>query len=354
MCTIPQSILFRADRVMNRRETLLGMLALCAPLRAFAQDGKVRRIGLLLGGYRKDFTSASRGLAAFRKAMSDFGYIDGRNLAIEMRFDENKAERVPALAVELVASKPEVIVVLTTTAARALQKATSTIPIVMIAVSDPIAAGLVKSLARPEAKISGMANFARDVSAKQLDLLLELVPRTLRIAVLWNPDNLGNRPILQDIQGAVQKLGKKLIPVEAREMQEIAPAFATMVREKAQAVNLLADPFLIGQQKRISELAIEHRLPSMGSIREQAARQPCKLRCRPHRELFARRLLRRPVAKGRQTERLADRATAQVRILLQPGDRESACDHDRAGAPREGGRGDRVTTRRNASRKMIE
>jgi len=255
---------------MNRRDALRALLALCAPFRALAQDGKVRRIAFLHQGSRENATGQDSLNRAFLKALAERGYAEGRNVVVEWRYDENKPERLPGLAAELVSLKPEIILTPSTAATRAVQKATSTIPIVMVTVADPIGSGFVKSLARPEANITGFANMAGDVSPKLLDLLLEIVPKATRVAVLWNPDNLGSEAVVRGVQEAAQKLGRKVILVRARVPQDIAPAFAQMAKEKADALIVSADAFLMLHP--IFEMATRQRLPSMASAAGQAGR----------------------------------------------------------------------------------
>jgi putative ABC transport system substrate-binding protein len=255
---------------MNRRGTLLFLLALgAAPAVSFAQPGtKVWRVGFLVPRTRPaSFDTDS--LGGFIRGMRDLGYVEGRNLVIEWRFADNKIERLPALAKELVALKPDVIVVLATTAAQAMQKATSTLPVVMTNIGDPIESGLVKSLARPEANITGLANFSAEVGPKQLEVLVEILPKVSRVALLTNPNNPGQRPILLGLQQAARQARKEVISVHARNAQELPAAFAAIAKERADALIVAGDPNLNESRRLIAELALKYRLPCMG-FAEQA------------------------------------------------------------------------------------
>ena len=255
---------------MNRRESILALLALGAgPVANAQKPAKTWRVGFLVPRSRPaSFDDDS--LGGFIRGMRELGYVEGRNLVIEWRFADNKIARLPALANELVALKPEVVVVLSSTSAHAMQKATSTIPVVMTNVGDPVASGLVKSLARPEANITGLSNFAAEVGPKQLEVLLEIVPQAARIAVLTNPDNPTQRQILLTITDAARKVRREVVSVYARNAQELAAGFATMARERADALIVAGDPNLNEARRLIAELALKQRLPCMGPFHEQA------------------------------------------------------------------------------------
>ncbi len=163
-------------------------LLACFP-RSFAQQqGKVWRVGFLTPSSRPASLD-SDAIGGFPRGMRDLGYVEGKNLVIEWRFADNKPERLSALAAELVQLNVDVLVTVSTPAALAAQKATTTIPIVIFGVADPVGAGLVKSLARPGGNITGLSNFTADTSPKRLELLLEMVPKLARVAVLVNPAN---------------------------------------------------------------------------------------------------------------------------------------------------------------------
>jgi len=241
---------------MNRRHAIVALLALgAAPLRVLAQQqGKVWRVGILAQSGRSSFD-------AFLRGMRELGYVEGKNLTVDWRSAENKLERLPALAAELVALKPDALVSGANAGPLALQRATSTIPIIMTSPSDPVASGLVKSLARPGGNITGHGNI--DLSAKRLQLLLELVPNASPVGLLLSPGNPANREMLDVLSTAAKGLGIKVLPMEVQNLQEIENAFAAMARQKARAVIVSADPLFSSNGARIAELAIKNRLPSM-------------------------------------------------------------------------------------------
>ena len=202
--------------------------------------------------------------------MRELGYVEGKNLVIEWRFADGIAERLPELAAELVRLKMDVIVSGSSQAIGALQKATSTIPIVMATSGDPIGSGFVKSLARPGGNITGLSNLFGDISPKQLELLLAIAPKLSRVAVLVNPVNSSYAPILKNAQSAARRVNVRILPLEARTEAEIVNAFSLMAREKAGAVIVMVDALFIQQRSVIAQLAMKHRLPSISGTREFA------------------------------------------------------------------------------------
>ena len=253
---------------MNRRRELviaLGVGALVAPLASFAQQqGKVWRVGFLSPA---SATFSSSNTNAFLKGMRELGYVEGKNLVIEWRFADGKFERLPGLAAELVQLKVDVIVVQSSPAVSAAQKATTTIPIVMATTGDPVGSGFVKSLARPGGNITGLSNMGGDTGAKLLDLLLSVVPKLSRVAVLVTPTNPTYRAISQSVQAAAQKAGVKTLVAEASTPQEIENAFSMMAREKADAVIVAFAFFRPSKGRQIAELATKYRMPSMFQVR---------------------------------------------------------------------------------------
>jgi putative ABC transport system substrate-binding protein len=196
--------------------------------------------------------------------MGERGYVEGKNLIIEWRFADGEYERLPALAAELVRLKVDVIVASTSPAIRAAQKATTTIPIVFPTTGDPVGSGFVASLARPGGNITGLSNVNLDISAKLLELLMTMVPRLSRVAVLGNPGSSTYAAILKSIQAAALKIvGVRVFSVEARTREEIERGFVLMTQERADGVIVAADPFLILQARQIALLAVQHRLPSI-------------------------------------------------------------------------------------------
>jgi putative ABC transport system substrate-binding protein len=263
---------YYGQRMNNRRKLLiaLGAGALAAPLGSFAQQqGKVWRVGIL-SARRSPVSLDSDYYGAFPRRMSELGYVEGRNLIIEWRFADGEYERLPGMAAELVKLKADVILALGPPGAVAAQKATSTIPIVFVVSTDPVAAGLVMSLARPGGNITGLSNLAGDLSSKHLEMLLTLVPKLSRVAILLNPANSAHAAVLKNLQSAAQKAGIKALPVTAQTPQEIETAFSTMVRENAGAVMVALDPLFIQQVTQIAVHATKHHLPSIFANREYA------------------------------------------------------------------------------------
>ena len=258
-------------RPIARRRLLIALAAgaLAAPLSSLAQQqGKVRRIGFLAVRSRSTPSNPDAYYDVFTQAMRELGYVEQKNLVIEWRFADGKYERFPSLAAELVRMKPDVIVTHSTPATQALQRATSTIPIVAAAFGDPVASGFAASLARPGGNITGLSLISIDVSQKHLEFLKAMVPKLSRVAVLVDPNTSSLVPILKSVQAAAQAIGVGVLPVEARDPEEIERGFAAMRRERADAVIILPDSFFIGLRRQITELAVQNRLPSMFSLRE--------------------------------------------------------------------------------------
>jgi putative ABC transport system substrate-binding protein len=252
--------------VKSRREFLVagsaGLWALAMPLASFAQQPpKVARIGFLgavsAAGY------ASR-VDALRAGLRDLGYHEGKNLAIEFRWADGKYERLPELAAELVRLKVDVIVTHAATGTLAAKQATTAIPIVMVNVGDPIAMGIVASLARPGGNITGATFVSPELHVKRLELLKEILPRINQVAVLLNPDNRANGPVLQAIGAAAKLLKVSLQQFEARAPDEFEGAFAAVARKRADAVLVLQDTMLTANRRAILDLAAKQRLPSAG------------------------------------------------------------------------------------------
>ncbi len=251
---------------MNHRRTIiiaLGAGALSAPLSALAQQpGKIWRVGYL-GTSTPDAFAAE--VAALRGGLRALGYEEGRNLVFDARWADGKYERLPVLAAELVAARADVIVANGTPGTTAARRATSSIPIVMIFVADPVGAGLVNSLARPGGNITGQSNLIGDVSSKYLELLRDMVPKLKRVAMMINPGNPGNATILKNVQTIAPRLGISIVECLATSAAEIDAAFARMVKEKAGAVIVAGDGFFLQQRRQIAALAATHRLPSLGA-----------------------------------------------------------------------------------------
>jgi putative ABC transport system substrate-binding protein len=207
----------------------------------------------------------------FRERLQELGYVEGKNIVIEYRYAEGKFDRLPSLAQELVRLEVDVIVTVVTQASLAAKHATSTIPIVVVAVSDPLGTGLIASLARPGANVTGTSGMSSEVVGKSLELLKEAVPAVSRVAVLWNPDNaIFVAQMLRDTQFAAGRLGIELRTFAARGPDEFEPAFAGVTSAQAGALLVLSDAAYLSHAARIAELANKARLPSMHGLREYA------------------------------------------------------------------------------------
>src|SRR5262252_424291 len=242
----------------------MGVLAgglLAAPLPAESQQAsKIARIGYLGG-----VSAVPQIREAFLQGLQDLGYVVGRNVVIEYRDPEGKYERLPALAAELVALKVDVIVVSGTPMTRVAKQATSTIPIVFVAV-DPVTSGLVSSLARPGGNLTGLASLIPDLVGKCLELLNQAVPGVSRVAVLWPPGALGERTEKNMLTGAGEAgraLGVRLQFVEARRPADLDRAFSEMTRGRAGALAVLPSTILVKERRRLVDLAAKNRLPAI-------------------------------------------------------------------------------------------
>jgi len=254
----------------NRRKLVITLCAsaLTVPFSSFAQQqGKVWRVGFLSSRSRPASLDSDE-IGAFPREMRQLGYVEGKNLIIEWRFAEGKYERLSGLAAELVQMKVDVIVSPGTPATIPAQKATTTIPIVMVNVGDPVTRGFVKSLAHPGGNITGLSTFSSEISAKQLEMLRSVVPKLSRVAVLLNPGNTGNFAVLKDVQAVARKTKIMILPLETRTAQEIEKAFSTMVHENVGAVIVSLDAFFLQQLSQVSELVAKHKLPSISGRTE--------------------------------------------------------------------------------------
>jgi putative tryptophan/tyrosine transport system substrate-binding protein len=249
---------------MTRRLLIILTLGLLvAPLIAEAQPvGKVYRIGWL--GADSPPTTPNPPPGTFWQTLHDLGYVEGQNLVIQYRYAAGREERLPDLAAELVRLPVDVIVADAAQATRAAQHATRTIPIVMRGTADPVAQGLVASLARPGGNTTGVSFMRQELIGKQLELLKELVPHSTRIAVLGNPASPGYILLRPHLLVAAQALGLHLHVVELRSAEELDTTFAAMAQAGVGALVVLADPLLINSLRRqIADLAVKSRLPTM-------------------------------------------------------------------------------------------
>ncbi len=256
--------------MMVRGVALVAVLAvslLAAPLAADAQQaGKVPRIGFLSA------TSPSERpplLDAFRQRLRELGWVEGQNIVIDYRYAEGRVDRLPGLAAELVRLKADLIVSFGTQGVTAAKNATETIPIVMIAVRDPIGIGLIASLARPGGNVTGVSGSAGlEWVAKQLELLKETVPKIRRVAILSNPTNAYHQLAIREVDVAARAFGMQLQLLEAQGPNEFDGAFAAMAKESVGALLVLSDAMLNSHQTRLAELAARNRLPAAYGVRE--------------------------------------------------------------------------------------
>jgi putative ABC transport system substrate-binding protein len=233
--------------------------AMCGDVAQAQQAKKVPRIGYLSPA---SVSPSSAWIEAFRQGLRELGYVEGQNIAIEYRWAEGKADRLPDLAAELVRLKVDVIVVVGPAAAAA-KKATKTIPIVTASAADPVASGLVDSLARPGGNITGLSIMAPELSGKRLELLKEAVPGITRIAVLRDPTNPGSALTWKETQVAARALGVQLQLLEWRSAKDIEASFAAMKSERAGALIPLRGPLIVDQRTWFVNLVAKSRLPAM-------------------------------------------------------------------------------------------
>jgi putative ABC transport system substrate-binding protein len=200
--------------------------------------------------------------------LRELGYVPGKNLVFEERYADGKYERLLPLAIELVRGNVDVILAVATPAIAAAQKATTTIPIVMVRTADPIGAGFVASLGRPGGNITGLTNINVDVSGKYLELLRAAVPKLSRVGVLANPGTQTHGTYLKRIAAAAQSANVDILPLEARTDVQIESAFSALKQQRADALIVLPDPFFYAHAGRIADVAIQSRLPSISGTRE--------------------------------------------------------------------------------------
>jgi len=254
---------------MRRRDfiTLFGSAAAVWPLAARAQQAeKIPRIGFL-----SPAAVLSPRDRRFLQALHGLGYFEGKNILIEYRFAGGKFKRLPGLAAELVRLDVDVIVAVVTQASLAAKAATKTIPVVMLAVSDPVASGLVTSLARPGGNITGTSSQTAEVSGKSLQLLKEVVPKLSRVAVLWNPANaIFQAQLLKATERAAGVLGLQLREFGARNTDELDRAFTAISKANVGALMVLGDPTLVAHKARIIDFAAKHRLPAIYATENHA------------------------------------------------------------------------------------
>ena len=248
---------------MKRRE-FIGLVggAVAWPLTASAQQqGKIVTIGILA---IEPWTP----IDTFRRALHDLGYIEGKNVRFEYRYARGDNERLPELANNLVGLNVDVILTWGTDAALAAKQATTTIPIVMGTIGDPLGIGIVTNLAHPGGNVTGFSSRAAELEAKRLQLLKELVPGLSRVAILFNPTNHYMPLALQSAQRGAQTLDATLAIYEVYDTASLDAAFVTLTKDRPDGLLVPGDPFLVSQRSRIAQFAIENKLPSVYTFRE--------------------------------------------------------------------------------------
>jgi putative tryptophan/tyrosine transport system substrate-binding protein len=251
--------LFRAlAAALGAATAVLSVSGASSPL-AMQQPAKNYRIGIL--------AAAPASLETLRLGLRELGYIEGRNIVLEIRYTEGRAQRTDELAAELARLNVDVIVASNPAAVFGAKRATATIPIVMMHTPDPVQLGLVASLSRPGGNITGMTTLSVDLSIKQLELLKEAVPGGSRIAVLSNPDNPWHPLVVKGLRSEHRLTGVQLQILEIRRPPDLDNAFRAMISERAEGVLVLADPVTFTHRNRLTSLAIKHRLPLMSGPR---------------------------------------------------------------------------------------
>ena len=239
----------------------LGFLAICLP----AQAQQMKHIGYIGAGSK---VTAGHHATAFAQGLRELGYVEGRNIVIEHRWAEGSIEKLPHLVADLIRLKVDVLVSSATPAIRLAKEQTSTIPIVMAGVTDPVGVGFVASLARPGGNITGLTHLAPDLTGKRLELLKEVVPRLSRLAVIWNPQQPGQQLAYKESQVAAQTLKLTVTSIEVRNREDIEKLLPGVGKDRIEALLELPDPVLFANRGLITEFATKHRLPAMYSFSE--------------------------------------------------------------------------------------
>ena len=256
------------SRRVTRRQIVLsgGALIACMGLPSMTQSQAPRRIGVLLVGLSKD----SRYVKEFSQGLRDAGYVEGRDVVIIWRAAEGDFARVPGIVTELVNDKPDVIAVDSTTGTQALKRATSTIPIVMAIVADPLGSGIVSNLAHPGGNVTGLSQMVAELNAKRLQLLKEVIPRLKQVGVLWDPDTPWHPAVVANLQSVAPSLSMTLKLASATHPEDIEAAFAAFSKANVQALYVIEDAMFYSNRKKILELTAKHRLPGSFGTREFA------------------------------------------------------------------------------------
>lgn len=241
-------------------------IALLVPSVATAQPAAgVHRIGFL--GNSTPALEANL-VGPFREGLRELGYVEGKNIIIEYQWAEGNYARLPALIAELLARNVEVIVTAGTPASLAVKKATTSVPLVMVAVGDPVASGLVPSITRPGGNITGLTSIGDELDGKRLELLREVVPNLFRVAALINLGNASHKKAFEHLRAAGAAAQIKVLFLDVRTAEQLDGAFALAVKERSQALMVLADRVFLANRARIVEFAVQRRLPSVHAYRE--------------------------------------------------------------------------------------
>jgi putative tryptophan/tyrosine transport system substrate-binding protein len=245
----------------------LAVVALCLVILALPARAQspVHRVGFLGNSNAKLEANL---VGPFRDGLRDLGYIEGQNIVIEYRWAEGDYARFPGLISELIAAKVEIIVTAGTPATLALKKATTSIPIVMIAVGDPVGTSIVPSLRLPGGNITGLTSISPELDGKRLELLREVVPSVSNVAVLWNASSPLQVVAEKQTRAAADALGMKMLSLGVRSKEEIEEAFGLILKQRPQALVVLADRLFLHHRQRIMDFALEHRLPGVHAYRE--------------------------------------------------------------------------------------
>ena len=248
---------------MKRRKLLIALGLLAAPLAAWAQQSeRIYRIG-----YIRSEKPPEDDIKGFRQGLREHGYVEGKNIVVEYRWGDGNEEKLRSLVSELIGLKLDLIVTSAPAATRAAKDATSTIPIVMVLVADPVAFGFVNSLARPGGNITGFAFLLPEISGKRLDLLKETIPKLARVAVLWNAANPYKEADLKEVQPVADALKVAVQKVPVHGPNDFDRALSAAMKSRPGGLITLEDPFTIAHSTQIVDLAAKHRLPAVFAVK---------------------------------------------------------------------------------------
>ena len=252
---------------MKRRQfiALLSSAAIGWPLLAHAQQNRLHRVGILSQDLQPSL------LETFRDELHKLGYVEGKNISIELRNAAGRNERLPALAEELLKLNVDVIVAVNTPAVQAAKKATKTVPVVMMRVADPVKSGLITSLARPGGNVTGLSFMPDALGPKGVELLHEILPKITRMAALYQGNNTGAVLIVDEVQRKGEQLGLKFVRLPVKDESDYAGAFETALGAKAEALFVMDDGAITKHRQQILELAAKHALPVVSIYRDFAA-----------------------------------------------------------------------------------